>query len=147
MKDGKLRIAFDIGGVLSKYPEYFRALTTALVASPLIELFVITDMNDRAQTLRWLADNGFDSIPQENVLNADYHEYGELCKAVALEEHAIDIHIDDHMGYLTEGCPIRLFLMPSPELPYYHETWETSGSEGDFGRRGGRRAATVKASE
>jgi hypothetical protein len=131
----KLRISFDIGGVLSKYPHIFRPLIYALAYSLNVELFVVTDMHDHEQSVKFVHDNGFECIPGNRILNSDYETYGELCKAVVLKENKIDIHIDDFPGYLTEGCPVRLLVWPNPEEPYYHDDWVTDGSEGNFGRR------------
>jgi hypothetical protein len=30
---------------------------------------------------------------------------------------------------------VSLLVWPNPEEPYYHDDFETDGSEGDFGRR------------
>jgi hypothetical protein len=32
--------------------------------------------------------------------------------------------IDDHPGYLTEGCPVRLHLCPDPHKPYDAPSWK-----------------------
>jgi hypothetical protein len=128
------RISFDIGGVLSKYPTIFLPMVKALIAGG-AEVHVITDMHDREKTLNTLAMNGFDCIPPERVHNANYAEHGELCKAVLLKRLGIDVHLDDFPGYLAEGCPVRLQVLPDPREPYYHDEWKTDGSEGNFGRR------------
>lgn len=132
--DRPVRISCDIGGVLSKYPEIFLPFVKALMAGG-AEVFCVTDMHDRTKTLDMLARNGFDIIPEKNVINSDYNTYGELCKAVVLRENNIDIHIDDFPGYLTEGCPVRLQTCPDPYKAYYADSWKTDGSEGNFGRR------------
>ena len=41
---------------------------------------------------------------------------------------------DVYAGYLAQGCPVRLLVMPDPHADYYHPTWKTDGSEGNFGR-------------
>lgn len=130
-----LRVSVDIGGVLSKYPEQFRILARALHASPEVELFVITDMHDHEQSVRFVHGNGFDFIPEERILNADYTEYGEYCKAKVVEELEIDLHIDDFPGYCAHNACINLFVCPNPTLPYYADEWITDGTEGNFGRR------------
>lgn len=130
-----MKIAFDIGGVISKYPEIFIPLMYKLHTSK-IEVHIITDMHDRAQTLKMLAMNGIDFIPENRIHNSDYTTHGELCKSVILKELEIDIIIDDHIGYVaSEGCPVRLLVMPDPIRDYYSEDWITDGSEGNFGRR------------
>lgn len=129
-----IRIGFDLGGVLSKYPEIFLPFVKALMAGG-AEVYVITDMHERSKTLDMLARNGFDIIPEKNVFNSDYNTHGELCKAVVLRENNIDILIDDFPGYLTEGCPVRLQICPDPYKSYYADSWKTDGSEGNFGRR------------
>lgn len=134
MPEKSVKISFDIGGVLSKYPAIFLPLIKCLIAGG-ADVHILTDMHDREKTLAILAKNGFDIIPPENIHNSDYSEHGELCKAIILEKYQIDIHIDDLPGYLTEGCPVRLQLFPDPHLPYYCDSWLTDGSEGNFGRR------------
>ena len=128
-----MRISFDIGGVLSKYPDIFRPMIDALQKGG-VEVFVITDMRDHAQSVRFVKENGYD-IPAEKVLNADYSEHGEACKAQVIEEHQIDLHIDDFPGYCAHTKCVSLFVWPNPELPYFHDDFKTDGSEGDFGRR------------
>ena len=130
-----LKISFDIGGVLSKYPDKFRMLARALALSPDIELYVITDMHDHGQSVRFVHGNGFDMIPADRIINSDYTEYGEFCKAQMIEELGIDIHIDDFPGYCAHVSCINLFVWPNPNEPYYSEEWKTDGSEGNFGRR------------
>lgn len=130
-----LRVSFDIGGVLSKYPDQFRRLVRALAASPAVELYVITDMHDHDQSVRFVHGNGFDCIPEHRILNSDYPEHGEACKARMIEEYGIDIHVDDFPGYCAHTSCISLFVWPNPGEPYYADSWVTDGSEGDFGRR------------
>lgn len=129
------KIAFDIGGVLSKYPDFFRTLLPILEGGG-IEIHVITDMHDREETLKMLRDNKF-SIPEARVHNADYKQHVEACKAIILRDLQIDAIVDDFPGYLVwpfEGeAPIRLHVQPDPYRPYWDNSWECSG--GDFGRR------------
>lgn len=134
-----LKIAFDIGGVLSKYPERFRRMAIALLASPDVEVHVITDMHDRAYLLETLRSNGFGFIPEHRVHNADYVGHGEMCKAIILRDLGIDILIDDFGGYTawdsTFGpAPIRCLVQPDPFRPYWSESWRT-GDDHQFGRR------------
>lgn len=134
-RDGAVRVAFDIGGVLSKYPAIMRALTTALVAGG-TEVHVITDMHDHADVVRQIAANCFGHIPAANVHCADYAKFGEGCKAELLRKLNIDVFLDDFIGYVAAGgCPVRLLVMPDASLPYYSSEWKTAGNEQDFGRR------------
>lgn len=128
-----LRVSFDIGGVLSKYPHVFRAMVIALQRGG-CDVFVITDMHDHEQSVRFVRDNGYD-IPPENILNSDYKQFGEACKAMTIKEHKIDVHVDDFPGYCAHTECVSLFTWPNPGLPYYHDDFKTDGSEGDFGRR------------
>jgi predicted glycosyltransferase len=53
-----MKVAFDIGGVLSKYPDVFRPLIVQLQHTG-IEVFVITDMHDVEKIAEMLAENDF----------------------------------------------------------------------------------------
>ena len=128
-----LSISFDIGGVLSKYPHVFRPMVKALQRGG-CRVFVITDMNDHEQSVRFVQGNGYD-IPAENILNADYTAHGEDCKAVVIRDHSIDVHVDDFPGYCAHSECLSLFTWPNSELPYYADDFKTDGKEGDFGRR------------
>ncbi|MEK6860594.1 MAG: hypothetical protein AABY07_01365 [Nanoarchaeota archaeon] len=44
-----MRISFDIGGVISKYPEIFKKIIEALYYSDGIDVYILTDMHDRVQ--------------------------------------------------------------------------------------------------
>jgi hypothetical protein len=117
-----VRIAFDIGGVISKYPEILLPLIRCLVAGG-AAVHVVTDMPDRGAVMRLLADNDV-SIPPERVHLADYNTWGEGCKAEVMREISADILIDDHLGYLVaDGCPVRLFVVPDPDRPYHAPNW------------------------
>lgn len=132
-----LRAAFDIGGVISKYPvEFHRLLRSLLVAGA--EIFAITDQPDRGEVLQQLANNGFGFIAAERVLCADYASHGEMCKAILLRDLEIDFLVDDFAGYLAWDssfgpAPIRLRVEPDAFRPYWHPSWICEG--GDFGRR------------
>lgn len=130
-----VRVAFDIGGVLSKYPDILREMARALMLGG-ASIFVITDMLDRSAVLEMLVRNGFEFVPVENVYTADYDTHGEGCKAVLLESLRIDVFLDDFIGYAAVGgAPVRCLVMPDASLPYYAEAWQTVGDEGSFGRR------------
>lgn len=138
-----MKIAFDIGGVLSKYPDKFKDLLETLADWENTfkhDLFVITDMHIKDEVLNQLRDNGIDDylIPDENVYCADYAKHGELCKAVLLRDLKIDMFFDDFMGYLMwppefGPAPIRCLIMSDAHRPYWAPEWKCSG--GDFGRR------------
>ena len=125
-----LKVGFDIGGVISKYPAEFKAMMQALQAGG-AEVFIITDM-PRETSLRTLQENGFEFVPGDHVLNADYDAHGEDCKAVLLKERGIHIHVDDLPGYCAHTDAISLFLWPNTEKPYYHDDFKTESVT--FGR-------------
>lgn len=132
-----MKIAFDIGGVLSKYPKELKPLLRMLFHEGKkygIEVHVISDMHPIASILAMLLCNDI-SVPIPNVHSADYKAHGERCKAVLCEQLGINILIDDFPGYLADGSRLRLLVMPDTSRPYYHDDWRTDGSEGDFGRR------------
>lgn len=137
-----VRIGWDIGGVLSKYPDELRPIFRLLNLAVGIEVYVVSDMKPHEKAVAFCRDNGFDIAP-ERVICADYQAYGERCKEYVCDDYHIDVLIDDHMGYLMmpdgdrgfDRPTVRLFVMPNPDLPYYHDSWKTDGSEGHFGRR------------
>jgi hypothetical protein len=130
-----MRIAFDIGGCISKYPDQFRELIQHM---DIYNVFVITDMHDKSEVVKTLCDNEI-LVCEENVYCADYATHGEFCKAKLLQELKIDVFIDDFLGYLQWDSrfgkpPIRLLVMPDATQPYWHDTWKVP-TESDFGRR------------
>lgn len=134
-----MKIAFDIGGVLSKYPEEFKKLTKQLWMYR-NDIYVITDMHNKEDVLKQLRTNGFDEeiIPNENVYCADYATHGELCKAVLLRDLQISMFYDDFIGYTMwpphfGPAPIRCLIMPDAYRPYWAPEWKCES--GDFGRR------------
>jgi hypothetical protein len=130
-----MRVAFDVGGVISKYPDLIKELINKLHLGG-AEIHVISDMHDAKKIVKTLLDNGV-VVPEAQVHSAYYAKYGEACKAILCEELKIDILIDDFIGYVAAGpgAPIRLLVMPDATKPYYADSWKTDGSEGDFGRR------------
>ena len=118
----RYRIGFDIGGTISKYPEQMLALMRALMRSNEFEVFIITDMK-REDALSSLGKNNI-HIGSSHLLCADWDQHGDLCKSVLMQEHHIDIMIDDRPDYITEGVPVALLLMPRPHFPYFHATWK-----------------------
>jgi hypothetical protein len=130
-----MRIAFDIGGVLSKYPKQFHWLMTSLAVN--MELFVITDMHDKNEVMKMLRENNVE-VHESRVFCADYKTHGEMCKAILLKELQIDIFIDDFLAYTSWDssfgpAPIRLLIAPDPFRPYWADEWKCEGA--DFGRR------------
>ena len=135
-----MRIAFDVGGVLSKYHNIFRPLLQDLYYAGCenygtTEIHVISDIHPKEKILDMLRLNEFSFIYEKNVHSADYATYGEACKAKLCEELGIDLLIDDFPGYVADGHHVRLLVMPDTSQPYYNDDWITDGSEGDFGRR------------
>jgi hypothetical protein len=132
-----LRIAFDIGGVLSKYPKEFKSLYRSLIFDG-HEIFVITDMHDKVEVINQLNENQMGPLNSSNIHCADYQKHGELCKAVLLRDLKIDMFFDDFIGYVQwpsefGPAPIRMLVMPDGFRPYWHSEWKCSGP--DFGRR------------
>lgn len=128
-----LKIAFDIGGVLSKH-EPIRKLYMACVYFPyLIIPYIITDMHEKDKVLELLSANDIPCI-KKNVYCADYTKYGEACKQILCDELEIDILIDDFIGYVANGKHVRLLVMPDVEKPYWSDDWKVE-NEAEFGRR------------
>ena len=131
-----MKVSFDIGGVLSKYPQVFRPFVEALQKGG-AEVYILTDMKEHAKAMSFVQANGY-SIPSDHILCANYRAYGETCKARLIEEFGIDIHVDDFPGYCAHTKCVSLFVWPNPEEPYYHEDFKTDDSEGEFGHTGRR---------
>ena len=73
-----MKIGFDIGGVISKYPDRFKQLITMLgrncYGSTFTKhLYIITDQHPKEQVLKTLEENGF-GLPfwPENVYFSVY---------------------------------------------------------------------------
>jgi len=141
-----LRIAFDIDGVLSKYPDILRRMISALQAGS-AQVYVITDMPDKTAVLRQLDHNGFGHIPADRVYCADYSTHGEGCKAELLAALKIDVFLDDLVGYVAVGgCPVQLLVMPDASRPYYADDWQHEENP-DFCRRTYRRRTPLEESK
>lgn len=131
------RIAFDIGGVLSKYPQVLVPMMFTLGHG--YEVHVITDMHDRDEVIVLLRRNGVGEghVRDDHVHVSDYEQHGDACKAVLLRDLGIDVLVDDHPGYLVwpwpTPAPLRLRVEPDPRRPYWHPGWKCDG--GEFGRR------------
>lgn len=129
-----MKIAFDIGGVISKYPDIFRVLMLQLQHAGATVL-VITDMHGHDEVVELLKLNDFDFVPLANIHCADYDTHGEGCKALLCEELGVDMFYDDFIGYTTAGgAPVRLLVMPDATRPYYADNWKVP-KESKFGRQ------------
>lgn len=118
-----IRVAVDMGGVITRSPDTFRLLMYSLEMGG-AEVYVLTDMTDRALVMELLQKNRF-RLPEERVLCADYATHGERCKAVLIEKHQIDVLIDDHPGYCAaKHRALSLFLWPNPDEPYYSDDFK-----------------------
>lgn len=134
-----LKIAFDIGGVISRYPEKMKDLMEILHRGG-AEVLIATDMN-QADAIACCRENGLMeyvghkripktddlehdwSVRQSWVVSADWSRHGDLCKSEAMEEYEIDILIDDRPDYVASGDFIGLVLSPRPDVPYYAPGW------------------------
>lgn len=127
-----MKIALDIGGVISKYPTAFKML----IALPAVEVHIISDIHPVEKIISMLALNDIFMSPGR-VHSADYITHGENCKAVLCAQLGITFMVDDFMAYVADPVPgtVRLLVMPDTSLPYYAGEWKTDGTEGDFGRR------------
>ena len=114
-----MKLAFDIGGVLGKYPGVFIPMISALQKGG-AEVFVITDIPEK-ETAQALLDKYGYSIPPKMILIADFQKHGERCKAVLIKEYGIDVIIDDHPGYCADSGCVSLFVWPDPSVPYEAE--------------------------
>lgn len=128
------RVAFDIGGVLSKYPDKFRAFIVQLMHVG-VEVYVVTDMQDTDKIYELLVLNDFGMIPKTNVYSADYMKHGEGCKAELLRELEIDLFFDDFLPYVAiPDDTIRCLVMPNQYKPYEAPEWKTLPGHPEFGR-------------
>lgn len=112
-----IKIGFDIGGVLSKYPEVFRPLLEALNAHPAFEVHVLTDVPPpRAVAL--VQRNGY-NVPVERIHSCDLKTHGHNCKAKKTEELGIDVMFDDHLPYLGNMGKLRFHVLPENTRPFF----------------------------
>ncbi len=120
-----LKVAFDLGGLISRYPGEMKTLMACLIRSG-AEVFILTDMN-HIDARRAITENnlgGFISADwSKHILSADWSKHGDLCKTILMEMHKINILIDDRPNYAAIGNFIGLVLSPRPHVPYYHNTW------------------------
>ncbi len=142
-----MRIEFDIGGVLSKYPLEFRTLINTLGID--CDIFIITDQHPKEEVMKVLKNNHFldyvennhflDYVEPWNIYCADYEKYGNMAKAVLIKELEIEIFFDDFDGYLQWDSslgpqPILLKVMPDAFKPYWSDDWKLDENQ-NFGRR------------
>jgi hypothetical protein len=140
-----MRVAFDIGGVLSKYPNQFRELILKIVSHglghwPAMEVFIISDMHPKEKIVELLRLNRIDGFSYDNVYCADYDTHGDGCKAELLDQLKIDLFFDDHIGYVATSIPgtyptIRCLVWPEAGLPYRADSWIVPDGEPEFGRK------------
>ena len=116
-----MKLAFDIGGVLGKYPDVFLPMISALLKGG-AEVFVMTDIADKKSAEAIINRYGY-GMPPESILCADFQKYGERCKAVLIKEYGIDVLIDDHPGYCAYSGCVSLFVWPDPHIPYESENF------------------------
>lgn len=154
-----LKIGFDIGGVISKYPEIFWDIMQRFRfpmhrscdgdwSDEIKNIFIITDQHPKDEVINLLKNNGFIyngehdtnfvTVLPENVYCADYEKYGNMAKAILIKELRLDIFIDDFEGYLQWDSslgpqPILLKVQPDAFRPYWSDNWNCDG--GEFGRR------------
>jgi hypothetical protein len=130
-----MKVAFDIGGVLSKYPDKFRTLIVQLQHAG-IQVYVITDMQDVNKIHEMLVVNDFSMIPKSNIHSANYEAHGDGCKAEVARELGIDLFFDDHLPYvMVPDETIRCLVMPDPYKPYWSDLWKVPDGSPEFGRR------------
>jgi hypothetical protein len=125
MNGGILRIGFDVGGVLTKYPRVFRKLIKTLSGRDDIEIWFISDIHPRSKIAVMLGENGI-PFTLDRIRSADFLTQGEQCKAVVADEIGLDILIDDNPGYLSipGSPPIRLCVQADPYDPYNAPDWK-----------------------
>ena len=130
-----IKIAFDVGGVITKYPDIFRVLIERLQELfNDVKIIIISDIHPKEKIKQMLQMNDFHFFEDE-IFVADYDKYGEACKSMICAQELVDIFVDDFMGYVSpKGSTIRLLVMPDETIPYYNKLWRTDGSEPNFGR-------------
>lgn len=117
----RLKIAFDIGGVITKFPEICYTLISSLKSH--FDIYIVTDI-PRETAVKLCEKNGlFKLIPSENLVSADWNQFGDRCKSMVYKDLGIDVAIDDRPDYIYEGVTLGLYTMPRPDLPYYDKSW------------------------
>lgn len=117
-----MRVAFDIGGLISRYPKEMKRLMEALSDGG-VEVHIVTDMN-AGDAWNACVNNGLDLlVDPRRVHSCDWSQHGDLCKTEMMERMGIDILIDDRPDYCASGKFIGLVLSPRPHIDYYHRSW------------------------
>jgi phosphoglycolate phosphatase-like HAD superfamily hydrolase len=80
-----MRIGIDIGGVLSKFPEEYKALIKSLVTDH--EVFIVTDMSYDVALKVCQNNNILDYISEKNILCADWAADQDNCKAKIYQKY------------------------------------------------------------
>jgi hypothetical protein len=122
-----VKIAFDIGGVISRYPERMMQMMSALLRGG-VEVYIITDMNQRDALATCEQNSLLAIIGPERVFSADWSAHGDRCKTEVCKKLGIDVLIDDRPDYCAEGDFIGLVLSPRPHVPYYASGWSNAGT-------------------
>jgi hypothetical protein len=117
-----MKIAFDIGGVISRYPQQMIQFMRALTIGG-IEVHIVTDIPYHAAL--WLCQVNRIEVPFNQIHSCDWAKDGDLCKTKKCEELGIDILIDDRPDYCAVGKFIGLVLSPRPTIPYYAPEWQS----------------------
>jgi hypothetical protein len=114
-----VKIAFDIGGVISRYPDQMKTIIQALMAGG-VDVCIVTDMPPATANIL-LRLNGFDFVP--SVYCGNWTEHGDMCKSLICEREGIDVLFDDRPDYCALGNFIGFVLAPRPQIPYYAQKW------------------------
>lgn len=117
-----MKIAFDIGGWISRYPDLTREMMACLERGG-AEVIVMTDMPcDTSHTV--LAMNDFiATVHFSSVVNVDWNLHKERSKAEACREHGVDLLIDDYAPYCVGDGFAALMVWPKHEHPYDAAEW------------------------
>lgn len=70
-------VAFDIGGVISRYPEKMKEMMQALIQGG-IDVRVVTDIPFE-KAWRLLCLNGFDFLSKGQLHSGDWAIHGDIC--------------------------------------------------------------------
>jgi len=118
-----MKIAFDIGGVLTRHTAKMKEIMATLERGG-AEVHVVTDMPLNKAMDLCIANGITDIIPISRIHSADWDCHQELCKTILCEELGIEALFDDHGPYLHTGNFIGFLLTPRPSLPYYSNEWK-----------------------
>jgi hypothetical protein len=116
-----MKIGFDIGGTISRYPEKMKELMTILKKGG-AQVCVITDI-PYDQACQLCLDNEIPVLASQ-IHSCNWSEHQDLCKTLKCEELKVDFLIDDRPDYCAVGDFIGLVLAPRPKTrPYYSDSW------------------------